>query len=63
MEDYPLVRGSLRCPSCRGYKDSGLVLCWSCYGRLNARNGGGEAAIGAEEAALMRAAVVAGGAR
>lgn len=37
--DHPLVRKSGVCPVCTLPKGDGLVVCWSCYGTHNLRNG------------------------
>lgn len=38
MPDYPLTRAAFICPVCNHAKDSGLIVCWTCYRALDARN-------------------------
>ena len=42
-EDYPHVRSSGVCPLCGGHKETGLVVCWSCYRAYDLRYGNAEA--------------------
>jgi len=41
--DYPHVRSSSICPLCGEYKETGLVVCWSCYRARDMRYGNVEA--------------------
>ncbi len=37
--DHPKVRDSLECPTCQGYKEKDLIVCWSCYRKYSLRYG------------------------
>ncbi len=37
--DHPKIRESEVCPTCQGKKETGLVVCWSCYRKYGLRNG------------------------
>ena len=52
--DHPKLRDKDICMTCSQPKNVGLVVCWSCYRRLDLRNGNPEAerALDAMEAAL-----------
>jgi hypothetical protein len=50
--DYPHVRSSNVCPLCRGYKETGLVACWSCYRAHSLRYGNEEAETLIEQAEI-----------
>ena len=41
--DYPLVRSSNICPLCGEHKETGLIVCWSCYHARDMRYGNVEA--------------------
>jgi len=36
--DYPHLRQQPVCPLCHHEKDHGLLVCWTCYRRLDLRN-------------------------
>ena len=48
--DYPYVRSSNECPLCPEYKETGLVVCWSCYRSYSLRYGNPEAELLLDEA-------------
>jgi len=37
--DNPHIRQITTCPVCGGFKDKGLVTCWSCYRSHNLKYG------------------------
>lgn len=36
--DNPRTRWQTICPICNGFKDHGLIACWSCFRKHNMRN-------------------------
>jgi hypothetical protein len=37
--DHPHIRQANRCPVCHNGKEAGLLVCWTCYRKLDLRNG------------------------
>jgi len=48
--DYPYVRANAFCQLCGGEKETGTLVCWSCYRAKEMRYGNAEAEIIIEQA-------------